>query len=54
MSNPTIAMKKKVEVEGYETFVSLFLQFTVAPDNSVYRVVSLKRVPNTCQLKLSD
>ena len=52
-SEPTIAMM--FEVEGYATFASLFLQFTVESGHAVYRVVlSLGRIPKKPQLQLSD
>ena len=49
LPEPTIA---KFKVEGYATFSSLFLKFTVVSGNSVYRVVlSLRRIPKRLQLK---
>ena len=53
LSEPTIAMM--IEVEGYATLTSLFLQFTVESGYVVYRVVfSLRRIPKRPQLQLSD
>ena len=53
-SEPTIAMM--IEVEGYATATSLFLQFTVKSSHGVYRVIvfSLGRIPKRTQLQLSD
>ena len=52
-SEPTIAMM--IEVEGYATATSLFLQFTVKSGYDVYRVVlSLGRIPKRPQLQVSE